>query len=230
MLTRGNGKLGKIWNFSIPAHHTCPGETSACASVCYASKGWFKAKNVKNLYTANLDETKKSSFADKMVNEIARNSADLVRVHVAGDFYSADYISKWTEVARRCPDTKFFAYTRSWRLPALISPLEELAQMPNFYLWLSCDRDTHELHGRPPRIADSKIAFMQITTDEHVPPYSDLVFRVNRKGTVKFINGVFVCPHENGSPVKLNCTSCKQCWSDSIPRKPVESLSSTVYV
>jgi hypothetical protein len=36
-----------------------------------------------------------------------------IRVHVAGDFFSAAYFMAWMEVARRNPERLFYAYTKS---------------------------------------------------------------------------------------------------------------------
>ena len=51
-----------------------------------------------------------------MVNLISKSlptSAEIVRIHVAGDFKSQAYFNAWVEVAQRNPDKIFYAYTKS---------------------------------------------------------------------------------------------------------------------
>ena len=43
------------------------------------------------------------------------------------------------DVVRNNPDTKFWAYTRSWNVPELLPHLETLRAMPNMQLFASCD-------------------------------------------------------------------------------------------
>jgi hypothetical protein len=54
-----------------------------------------------------------------------------IRVHDSGDFYSPDYIKKWTEIARSNPELMFYAYTKSHH-PNLREHLNELEKLPNF--------------------------------------------------------------------------------------------------
>ena len=53
--------------------------------------------------------------AGQMIAEVHRRWAGCVRIHVSGDFNSAEYVRKWVAIARACPTTRFYAYTRSWR-------------------------------------------------------------------------------------------------------------------
>jgi len=62
-----------------------------------------------------------------------------MRIHVAGDFMSIPYIEAWTEVCKAYPDTRFWAYTRSWAVPELLGPLERLRELPNMELFGSTD-------------------------------------------------------------------------------------------
>src|SRR5262245_34717369 len=115
-LTLGNGKLGDgIYVFSLPALTTCPGATPVCQRHCYALRGRVLLQ--RRRYHANLAATRHAAFVPAMCREIHRRFVGCVRVHVSGDFYSAAYVRAWTDIARACPQTKFFAYTRSWRVP-----------------------------------------------------------------------------------------------------------------
>ena len=111
-----------------------------------------------------------------MIAEIRRGMVRVVRVHTSGDFYDAGYVRKWAEVARACPGTAFFAYTRSWRREEVLAELIGLARLPNVFLWFSEDRDT----GRPPAVPRVRRAYLLADgeAEDGVPADADLVFRV----------------------------------------------------
>ena len=50
-----------------------------------------------------------------------------------------EYIHFAIEVVRSNPDTKFWAYTRSWNVAELLPHLEILRALPNMQLFASCD-------------------------------------------------------------------------------------------
>ena len=54
---------------------------------------------------------------------------DYVRIHVSGDFYSAPYIAKWMEIAKRCPEVLFRTTTRRSDFIDLIYKLDKLPNM-----------------------------------------------------------------------------------------------------
>ncbi len=157
-----------------------------------------------------------NDFVPAMVHEINANYARVVRIHVSGDFYSHEYIRKWTVIVRRCPQVRFFAYTRSWRKDSLFEPLLTLSKQRNVQLWFSEDSET----GPSPPVVGIRRAFLVTdSTDEAaVSGAMDLVFRDTKHvratgGPMKRINETLVCPHENGTEVKLSCSSCKICFS-----------------
>jgi len=145
------------------------------------------------------------------------------RQHVAGDFYSAEYVSKWIEIVGRTRNTKHFAYTRSWRDPEILRELKKLAKFPHMKLWFSADVDT----GRPPDVPNTRKAWLarDVAEEELTPEWADLVFRNETKTLRKHINGVQVCPVEIGLETenKLTCTKCKICFSP--PKQAVLSPS-----
>ena len=55
------------------------------------------------------------------------------------DFDTVEYIHFAIEVVRNNPDTRFWAYTRSWNVPELLPHLETLRAIPNMQLFASCD-------------------------------------------------------------------------------------------
>jgi hypothetical protein len=117
LLARGNTKLGRsIFTFSIPSGSTCPGQSPLCPARCYAAAGQFLLASVQAAYRRNLLAAHQADFVARIVREIHRRDVCLLRVHVSGDFFAAWYVRRWVEIARRCPATRLFAYTRSWRM------------------------------------------------------------------------------------------------------------------
>src|SRR5262249_19165291 len=118
-LSRGNGKLGRrVWHFDLPAGISCPGASEWCALHCYAKRGQFKMPNVRSKYAQNWSA---ASNLISLETELAAELAELpagsaVRIHTAGDFFSGPYATMWGRLADGAPATRFYAYTRSWRV------------------------------------------------------------------------------------------------------------------
>lgn len=66
----------------------------------------------------------------------------VIRIHTSGDFHSRQYVAMWYVLARYNPGVSFFAYTRSWRVPDLVTALDLLRGLPNVTLWASTDETT----------------------------------------------------------------------------------------
>jgi len=224
LLQSGNQKLGSVANWSICAGTTCPGKTELCARHCYCKKGNFRRPNVKSAHMDNTLEAAKIALGccTDMIQEIRQKKVEVVRIHVSGDFYSAPYIRGWIKIAQECPETTFYAFTRSWRKTRMLKALTELAEMPNVHMWWSVDAETHELDGAPPKLKGVRVAYMQVTDDDKVPAYVDLVLRVKRDTVVKFTSNRLVCLAENGMEYdrKMTCSRCKICFRKiKVPRK-----------
>jgi len=214
LLLRGNDKLGAaVWQFNLPAGKTCPGESSLCAGCCYAKRYAKRFTFVDTTYADLLALSRRKDFASILSREIIRKDALTVRVHASGDFYSPGYVRKWIKVARRCPLTRFYWYTRSWRVPRIFKELQEFARLPNVSGWISVDRET----GMPADTKGFRVAYMAMDSSDTPPDGVDLVFKVRgrREKTIR-MGGVLVCPVENGAAVvrTITCTQCKLCFRD----------------
>lgn len=213
LFRKGNTKLGKnVWVWSLPAVKTCPGSSVACRSVCYALDNWFQMPSHLKLYENNRRLTKRKSFVQLAVEEIHKRKIRLLRIHVAGDFYDAEYVDKWREIAKRCPQTQFYAYTRSWTLAEIRPALLQLSRLSNLQLWFSFDKDMPV----PRKAAGVKSCYMSLNDGDWPPVGSspDLVFRVQYKKTVVKADPntqATVCPVENGV-TKTSCDRCQLCF------------------
>lgn len=161
-----------------------------------------------------------------MIVTLKRFDVKILRVHVSGDFYSVAYIKKWYRIVRDSPDVTFFAYTRSWRLPAMRQELLRLAALPNFFLWWSVDRESG------PTTVEKQIEGMAYlsTNDGDFPNYPvDLVFRDLVKSRRRYDPyGNWICPYEQGidRQVTITCTKCGYCYTDR-PRLRGQDTSQT---
>ena len=215
MLVRGNSKLGtSIWQFSLPAGETsCPGRTELCNDRCYAQRGFFAMPALKDKLLSNYGRTYHDDFAQAITNELVQNKVTICRIHVAGDFYSAEYVKKWIEIVRLNPTVKFFTYTRSWRFSQKMRTyLEILGSHANMRMWWSLDRETGYPVAVPKRV---RLAYMAVAIDDIPSEPVNLVFRdYELRGVVqKRIAGAVVCPPENGV-TETTCQKCGICWKD----------------
>lgn len=157
---RGNLKIGlDVYTYSrlpgLPGHYalgidgaseigfgpynegTCPGATPECQSICYASRPVAEQGAVMGMWQDN-------SVTEEVPDELPYDCVFL-RLHVSGDFTSERYIDGWTNLIARNPHVKVWAYTRSWRVPALLPALERLRALSNVQLFASMDLSTEEM-------------------------------------------------------------------------------------
>jgi len=145
LLVYGNDKLGAIANFSLPPFTTCPGKTKFCERFCYGARNWYRTDRVQQGLEDRYEVSKTPQFTDRVIEEIKDKKIKLVRIHTVGDFYSPDYVLKWPQIFHACSSTKFYCYTRSWRIPELRNLLETLMEVfPNFRPRASVDYSTHK--------------------------------------------------------------------------------------
>jgi len=214
-ITQGNNKLGAmIYGWSLPASEKiCIGASALCAMYCYAKAGFFRMGNVKSSHQKNYQFSLTADFVDWMVATIVALWIRVVRIHVGGDFYDAEYVEKWIEIVERCPRVQFFAYTRSWRDDECLPLLVRLAGLPNVQMWWSIDRET----GPAPLYRGIRRAYFAVNDIDakNAPDDCDLVFRDDTNTEMKKANGVQVCPVENGvqTQVPITCSSCGICWN-----------------
>lgn len=217
LLKPGNRKLGAdVWVWSLPSAETCPGRTPTCVANCY-SLAWERLRPSNRVsYQRNLEASRQKDFARRLAYEIHEGGYKAVRWHGAGDLYSAAYARKLLWVVRDCPETVFWLYSRSWRVPAIARVLAEMAREPNCRVWYSVDRDT----GLPEPPEGVRLAYLQVAADDR-PAAADLVFRNGRtrkspatRVSTELSGEARVCPVETGKPSahKVTCSSCGICW------------------
>ena len=126
-------------SFNLPAGpcYSCPGATKACEG-CYAIRKRFLFSNVMKRTLSNWRGIRKlgdnvSRLTAKLLGVVPEDAV-VYRIHSCGDFMSQPYVNAWTEVIRRRPQTKFWAFTRSFNFN-----YQKLVRLANFNLLASTD-------------------------------------------------------------------------------------------
>jgi hypothetical protein len=198
-----------IFHFDLPAVTTCPGRSSVCEQVCYATVSRYLLPSVQERLRWCYEQSRRRDFTRRLVQEIRRKGVLVVRLHVSGDFYDASYAANWLAVMRQCPRVQFYFYTRSWRVPAIAAVLEQMAVLRNCRAWYSIDRET----GVPERVPlGVRLAYLQLQEGEQ-PELADLMFRVRRLRRQRTPLSL-ICPNETeqGRSHHVNCGNCGRCW------------------
>lgn len=139
-ISKGNTKLGKITNISMPSYYSCPGHSEWCQKECYALKYQKRYRKCIDSYNNNFELSKDQlNFADMIIDRLSQTHGSPVRIHVSGDFYNETYITSWLKICTSLPDIKFWAYTRSWVIPNLFEKIKVLNNLDNIQIFLSTD-------------------------------------------------------------------------------------------
>lgn len=120
-VSKGNSKLGRIYNINLPAIVTCAPD-APCKKVCYANKGNYCFKSVKSCYAENLQ-----TFLDNplqaendILMQLPHVESDLftlyTRIHSSGDFVNMEYLHMIISICNKRPYMKFLAFTKKYDL------------------------------------------------------------------------------------------------------------------
>lgn len=157
---KSNAKINHPY-FSLPAGYTCKfakfcksfadvntGKITDTKNIkyrCYSASDESRYKNVRNSrhnnYNLLREAGTKDNMAELIVSSIYYNllgNAPLIRIHESGDFFSQNYFDAWIEVAKKFPNTIFYAYTKS--LTYWVARLNEIPS--NFKLTASTGGST----------------------------------------------------------------------------------------
>lgn len=128
---KGNAKLGKtIHTFSLPAGHSCPFADECLSKAdkttgkvkdgprmkfrCFAASQETMWTSVRNSRWHNYNLLRKLQLPAmaRLIQESLPAKAEIIRVHVSGDFFTSVYFKAWMEVAGDNPNIIFYAYTK----------------------------------------------------------------------------------------------------------------------
>lgn len=113
LMSKGNGKLDKsVLGWSITPVKSCL-NCKDCKKDCYALKPYNRYPCVKTAWDRNFELAKTNEFVAYIIDQISRCKKEVVvRIHVAGDFFSQDYIDAWEKIAWTFPNVKFYSYSK----------------------------------------------------------------------------------------------------------------------
>jgi hypothetical protein len=127
----------KIYSFSLLSGHTCPFARDCKAKAVMGESGkrhvedgpemqfrCFSASQ-EAFYTATYEQRARNTehvksllafgsygIANAIVAAIPKN-AEVIRIHVGGDFFHQNYFKAWCHVAEARPDIQFYCYTKA---------------------------------------------------------------------------------------------------------------------
>lgn len=131
---------------------------------CFSASQEVQYNGVYNLRKHNFDVLRGmhiNDMIDRINSDLPKNTG-IVRIHVAGDFFSQDYMLAWYHVALVNPSILFYAYTKSLRYWLHIN---EYPILDNFVL-------TASYGGRDDKLIDehmlraSKVVFSEAEAED----------------------------------------------------------------
>ena len=135
---------------------TCPGATPECVTICYAQRPVAEQGVVYQMWQGNT--MREADVPDPPADAV------LIRLHISGDFDSVAYIERWTQILKERPHLTAWAYTKSWRVPALRPALERLRALPNMQMFGSMDASALDDPNHDPHCA---VCGMESTNPQH---------------------------------------------------------------
>lgn len=121
-VSKGNTKLGAIYNINLPAGVTCATDAPCQKDGCYAKKGNYAFSNVKNCYNENLRTFQESPLQaeNDILLQLPHVDSEYFktycRVHSSGDFVNMAYLEMICRIASKRPYMQFLAFTKKYDL------------------------------------------------------------------------------------------------------------------
>lgn len=206
-ISRKNTKIGRIHNISLlPGDEplarkdgtvltnlegTCHGCCDGCGECCYAKNSAICHHNA-NIpawgENTMLAKEAMEQFFEEIHNYMKHEIVPVFRLHVAGEFFSYEYMKTWAKFADEHRDTIFYVYTKRF---AWLEKLEReyKGSLPdNFHVLVSI---WHKNYDNPNGFAE----FI----------YDD--------GTEPELKNVVHCPAVNadGHETGITCAECRRC-------------------
>ena len=131
---------------------------------CFSASQEVQYTNVYNSRKHNFDLLRKLSCGEMvdMINQSLPTNAGIVRIHVAGDFFSQQYMEAWYTVALLNPNILFYAYTKSLRFWLAIN---EFPVLHNFVLTASYG-GTHDHLIDEFNLRSTKVVFSEAEAEQ----------------------------------------------------------------
>lgn len=217
-------KLTQVYSFGLTAGKTCPGATYAVGHKCrgcYAKKGNFlyastkESQNARTQWTLSAFNGSDDDVAEwirimKINIEWAtiRRGVHYLRIHHAGDFFSARYIRAWIDIVRSFPTVKFWTPTSS--------QIEDCH--PNVFDFLSTMQDDLKEFAAEPNVtcrpSPRLVGYGNLVHVDGMAGASGILKKNELKQLEKMfgsLDGISICPaKQNGN----RCADCRVCWDN----------------
>ena len=129
---------------------------------CYAASDEAKSPQVRAARHWNFELLRKETEYEmvKRINASLTKKAELIRIHVSGDFFNQKYFNAWVSIAKLNPDILFYAYTKSLKywLEYKEEPYSEIPS--NLKLTASWD------HSNSKQIQQHRLKFAKVVFNE----------------------------------------------------------------
>ena len=147
-------KTAKVYSLDLLSGYSCPFAEKCLSRAIVMSNGKRIIKDGKNtefrcfsasqeaqytdtfnLRKHNFDALRYADNMDLLLMNSLPEDAGIVRIHVAGDFFSPEYMQAWWLTASENPNTLFYGYTKSLRYWNRV--VNEMPILDNFVLTAS---------------------------------------------------------------------------------------------
>jgi len=172
----------KIYSFDLLSGYSCPfaekcfskvKETAGKRSIQDGPKTEFRCFSASQeaTFPSTYDKRKRNFDAlrglhlNDMIHELNSSlpkNAAIIRIHVAGDFFSPDYMFAWINVAMMHPDVLFYAYTKS--LSYWLRYNKYISQLDNFVLTASRGGRQDDMIDQH-NLREAKVVFSEAEAD-----------------------------------------------------------------
>ena len=115
-ISMSNTKMGAIPSFSLMPSMTCPMNAPCAIKGCYMKPLIAMRKSLRESLVKNtsIAMNNPEEIFNQVCGWLAMYRPVAFRIHVAGDFFNADYLAVWNRIARKNPSVKFFAFTKQF--------------------------------------------------------------------------------------------------------------------
>ena len=117
-ISKGNNKIGKVWNISLPPIKACKGCADICGKDCYAMKAYRQYPATREAWEHNFDQATNNidSYFYDIGAELKKYKGAFFRWHVSGDILNIFYFSHMVAIAEQFPNIKFLAFTKQYKI------------------------------------------------------------------------------------------------------------------
>lgn len=103
----GEGEEPEVITFSLPSHTTCPGASPWCLEHCYAHRYERLRPACRRACQCNLMLAQQPDEFVRVLTGLLPRILPCMRIHVSGDFHSAQYCDGWRQICAGFPQTRF---------------------------------------------------------------------------------------------------------------------------